>query len=60
MDPIFLSKSKRYELINPENGIAGPGSYHFANQSLIKQRKKRINSVSNSVHHIKPNESSNL
>jgi hypothetical protein len=29
MDPVFLSRSKRYELINPENGSIGPGSYEL-------------------------------
>lgn len=59
MDPIFLSKSKRYELINPENGIVGPGSYHFDNKIPAKQSRKKTNSVSNSVRHIKPNNNPN-
>jgi hypothetical protein len=29
MDPIFLSKSKRYEVKNPEISAVGPGSYNI-------------------------------
>ena len=29
MDAIFLSKSKRYEIKNPENSLVGPGSYNL-------------------------------